>query len=167
VLAACGGSPTKESTGEFIDDAAITTKVKTAFVEDKAVKAANVKVETFKGTVQLSGFAESGKEIDRAAEIASKVPGVKSVRNSRNGDLICRVVVETPIETEFCSARKNIQSQLAQHGFQLDLQHGGDLPRALPAEILGMAFEDFGHKRGSPQVATLWELHPAVVTLLP
>lgn len=80
-LAACGGSPTRESTGEYIDDAAITTKVKTAFVEDKEVKAANVKVETFKGTVQLSGFAESGNEINRAMEIASKVPGVKSVRN--------------------------------------------------------------------------------------
>ena len=81
VLAACGGSPTKESTGEYIDDVAITTKVKTAFVEDKAVKAASVKVETFKGIVQLSGFAESGNEIDRAVEIAGKVPGVKSVRN--------------------------------------------------------------------------------------
>ena len=80
-LAACGSSPTRESTGEYIDDAAITTRIKTAFVEDKAVKATNVKVETFKGTVQLSGFAESGNEIDRAVEIAANVPGVRSVRN--------------------------------------------------------------------------------------
>ncbi len=78
-----------------------------------------------------------------------------------------RVVVETPVDSEYCAARKNIQSQLAQHGFRLDAQHGGELPQALPAQVLGMAFEDFEHNRGSAQVATLWELHPATVTLLP
>jgi hypothetical protein len=78
-----------------------------------------------------------------------------------------RVIVETPVDSEFCSARHNIQSQLAQHGFRLDVEHGGELPQALPAEILGMAFEDFEHNRGSGQVATLWELHPATVNLLP
>jgi hypothetical protein len=78
-----------------------------------------------------------------------------------------RVIVETPVDSEFCSARKNIQSQLAQHGFRLDVEHGGELPQALPAEILGMAFEDFEHNRGSGRVATLWELHPATVNLLP
>ncbi len=78
-----------------------------------------------------------------------------------------RVIVESPVDSEYCSARKNIQSQLAQHGFQLDAQHGGELPQALAVQVLGMAFEDFEHSRGSPQVATLWELHPAIVTLLP
>jgi len=78
-----------------------------------------------------------------------------------------RVIVETPVDSEFCSARKNIQSQLAQHGFRLDVEHGGELPQALPVEILGMAFEDFEHNRGSGRVATLWELHPATVNLLP
>ena len=78
-----------------------------------------------------------------------------------------RVIVETPVDSEFCSARKTIQSQLAQHGFRHDVEHGGELPQALPAEILGMAFEDFEHNRGSGQVATLWELHPATVNLLP
>ena len=78
-----------------------------------------------------------------------------------------RVVVETPVDSEFCSARKNIQTQLSQHGFQLDASHGGDLPQALPAEVTGMAFEDFEHNRGSSEVATLWELHPATVTLVP
>ena len=78
-----------------------------------------------------------------------------------------RVIVETPVDSEFCSARKNIQSQLAQHGFRLDVEHGGELPQALPAEVLGMAFEDFEHNRGSGQVSTLWELHPATVNLLP
>ncbi len=78
-----------------------------------------------------------------------------------------RVVVETPVDSEYCSARRSIQSQLAQHGFRLDSQHGGDLPQALSAEVLGLAFEDFEHNRGSPQVATVWELHPATVNLVP
>lgn len=78
-----------------------------------------------------------------------------------------RVIVETPVDSEYCSARRNIQKQLAQRGFTLDDTHGGDLPQALPAEVTGLAFEDFEHpqSRGSSEVATLWELHPAVVTL--
>jgi osmotically-inducible protein OsmY len=80
-LTACGGNPAKESTGEFIDDTTITTKVKAAFVSSKEVKAGNIQVETFKGNVQLSGFADNHTEIERAAQIAAKVAGVKSVRN--------------------------------------------------------------------------------------
>jgi hypothetical protein len=76
-----------------------------------------------------------------------------------------RVIVETPVDSEFCSARQNAQSQLAKHAFKLDSQHGGELPQALPAEVLGMAFEDFDHSRGSVHVQTIWELHPAVVTI--
>lgn len=78
-----------------------------------------------------------------------------------------RVIVETPVDSEYCSARKNIQNQLAQHGFTLDDTHGGDLKQALPAEVTGLAFEDFEHpqSRGTPEVATLWELHPATVTI--
>ena len=78
-----------------------------------------------------------------------------------------RVIVETPVDSEFCTARQNAQSQLAKHGFKLDSQHGGELPQGLPVEVLGMAFEDFDHNRGSAQVATIWELHPATVNLLP
>lgn len=81
LLAACGGTPTRESTGEYIDDTTITTKVKAALVADKSVKAANVSVETFKGTVQLSGFADNTAEMTRAVEIARKVTGVKAVQN--------------------------------------------------------------------------------------
>jgi hypothetical protein len=77
-----------------------------------------------------------------------------------------RVVVETPVDSEYCSARQSAQSQLAKHGFKLDSQHGGELPQALPVEVVGMAFEDFDHNRGSAQVATIWELHPATVNLL-
>ena len=78
-----------------------------------------------------------------------------------------RVIVETPVDSEYCTARQNAQSQLAMHGFKLDSQHGGELPQALPVTVLGMAFEDFDHNRGSAQVATIWELHPAIVNLLP
>ena len=76
-----------------------------------------------------------------------------------------RVIVETPVDSEYCIARQSEQSQLAKHGFRLDSQHGGELPQALPAEITGMAFEDFDHSRGSVHVATIWELHPAIVTI--
>jgi hypothetical protein len=83
-----------------------------------------------------------------------------------------RIIVETPVDNEFCSARQNIQTQLAQHGFRLDAQHGRELPQGIAADVLGMAFEDFDHnevglKRGSTQVLTVWELHPAIVRLLP
>lgn len=76
-----------------------------------------------------------------------------------------RVVVETPVDTEYCNARQSIQAALKQHGFTLDTQHGGELPSALAADVVGLAFEDFEHNRGSPQIATVWELHPATVTL--
>lgn len=80
-LAACGATKTRESTGEYIDDSTITAKVKTAFVQSKEVSATNIQVETFKGNVQLSGFADSNREIERASEIAREVAGVRSVRN--------------------------------------------------------------------------------------
>jgi osmotically-inducible protein OsmY len=79
--AGCAGTPTRASLGETVDDSLITSKVKAAFVEDKAVSALDIKVETFKGTVQLSGFANSATEMMRAAEIASNVKGVKAVKN--------------------------------------------------------------------------------------
>jgi hypothetical protein len=76
-----------------------------------------------------------------------------------------RVIIETPVDSEYCSARQAVQSQLAKHGFRLDSQHGGELPQALPVQVLGMAFEDFSHSQGSAHVATVWELHPAIVTI--
>ena len=78
-----------------------------------------------------------------------------------------RVIVETPVDSEFCAARQSAQSQLATHGFKLDSQHGSELPQALPVQVLGMAFEDFDHNPGSAQLANIWELHPATVNLLP
>jgi hypothetical protein len=74
-----------------------------------------------------------------------------------------RMTVETPVDSEYCAARQNLQAQLKKYGFRLDSQHGGELPQGLPMDVVGMAFEDFEHNRGP--VATLWELHPAMVTL--
>lgn len=82
VLSGCAGSRTQESTGGYIDDSAITAKVKTALVKDQAVDADNVHVNTFKGTVQLSGFVNSDKQSDEAESDADQVEGVKSVENN-------------------------------------------------------------------------------------
>jgi len=81
VLSACAPTPTKEGTGEYIDDSVITSKVKAAFAADPEVKATEVKVETFKGTVQLSGFVNSHESAQRAVELARQVKGVKAVKN--------------------------------------------------------------------------------------
>ena len=80
-LAACAPTPTREGTGEYIDDSVITGKVKAAFAADPTVKATQVQVETFKGTVQLSGFVDSRESAQKAVEIARGVKGVKDVKN--------------------------------------------------------------------------------------
>jgi len=81
VFTSCAATPTKESTGEYVDDSTITTKVKAEFVKDKTVSALDVKVETFKGVVQLSGFVNTAAEKSQAETIAASVNGVKSVQN--------------------------------------------------------------------------------------
>jgi hypothetical protein len=83
-----------------------------------------------------------------------------------------RIIVETPVDAEFCSARQSLQAQLAKHGFKLNPTHGGELPTAVAADVIGLAFLDFDHQaiglgRGSAQVGTLWELHPAIVNIAP
>jgi hyperosmotically inducible periplasmic protein len=80
-LAGCAGTQTRDSTGEYIDDAAITTKVKSALIADKQVSAFPVSVETTKSVVHLTGTADTRAEADRAATIAGGVAGVKSVVN--------------------------------------------------------------------------------------
>ena len=77
----CAGSATQESTGEYITDSWITTKVKASLAEDRQVKATEVNVETFKGVVQLSGFVSSRAEMNQAVRIATGIKGVTSVRN--------------------------------------------------------------------------------------
>lgn len=71
----------RESTGEYIDDAVITTKVKTAILNESTLKSYEINVETYKGVVQLSGFVSTQAEIIKAAGLASSVKGVTSVKN--------------------------------------------------------------------------------------
>jgi len=77
----CAGTATRESTGEFFDDAAITTKVKAAILNQPPLSVFEIKVDTFKGNVKLSGLVKSQANIDRAIEVARSVSGVKSVKN--------------------------------------------------------------------------------------
>ena len=77
----CAATPTKESTGEFVDDSTITTKVKAAFIHDEFVKSSDISVETFKGVVQLSGFVDKSEQKSAAGRDASNVPNVRDVRN--------------------------------------------------------------------------------------
>lgn len=78
----CAATATKESTGEYIDDSTITTKVKAAFIHDDKVKSFDVSVETFKGIVQLSGFVDTSEQKSRAGEVARGVTGVREVKNN-------------------------------------------------------------------------------------
>ena len=77
----CAVTRGQESVGAYVDDATITTQIKSRFVENKAVDAASIRVETLNGTVMLSGFAKNATEKVTAEDIARKVNGVKSVKN--------------------------------------------------------------------------------------
>ena len=81
-FAGCASTRTSESTGEYIDDSVITTKVKSLLAGDDFLKSFQIGVETFQGTVQLSGFVNSQKAVDKAAEITRSVKGVKSIKNN-------------------------------------------------------------------------------------
>jgi osmotically-inducible protein OsmY len=80
-LAGCASSQKHESTGQYVDDTAITSKVKAAIFNEPTLKSAEINVETFKGRVQLSGFVSTRASIDRAVVIAQGVSGVTSVAN--------------------------------------------------------------------------------------
>lgn len=80
-IVGCAGTAQQESTGEYIDDTVLTTRVKAAVFNEPSLKSAEINVETFKGVVQLSGFVNSQADINKAVEIAREVPGVQSVRN--------------------------------------------------------------------------------------
>jgi osmotically-inducible protein OsmY len=82
LAATLGCSSTKpQSTGEYVDDSWITTKVKTDMLNEPTLKVNQITVETYKGAVQLSGFVNSAANKDKAAEITRSVKGVTSVRN--------------------------------------------------------------------------------------
>lgn len=81
-LGACSTDPNTRKVGVALSDTAISTRVKTALLGDPDVKGTNVNVETFRGTVQLSGFVDSPQNAARAADIARRVDGVREVRNA-------------------------------------------------------------------------------------
>ncbi len=80
-VVACSSTSKKESTGEYVDDTVITTRVKAAIVKEDTLKVSEINVETFKGVVQLSGFVHSQADINTAVRVAGNVGGVKSVKN--------------------------------------------------------------------------------------
>ena len=76
------GSRYEQSTGERIDDHGTSSRVKVALADDTQYKYGEVSVETFKGTVQLSGFVNSRDQKNRAGDLAKKVVGVKQLVNN-------------------------------------------------------------------------------------
>jgi osmotically-inducible protein OsmY len=80
-LIGCASTPTRESTGEYVDDSVITTKVKSLLAADDFLKSFQIGVESYKGVVQLSGFVNNQKAVDKAIEITRSVQGVKSIKN--------------------------------------------------------------------------------------
>ena len=85
-LAACAQTATHESTGAYVDDASITTKVKAAILDDSSLKVLDIHVVTSKNVVRLSGFVDARPMINRASDVAGKVAGVTAVQN----DLVVR-----------------------------------------------------------------------------
>jgi hyperosmotically inducible periplasmic protein len=81
-IAACTSTRTTESTGEYVDDATITSKVKAAILAEPGLKTLQIGVETYKDVVQLSGFVDNAQSKARAGEVAAGVSGVRSVRNN-------------------------------------------------------------------------------------
>ncbi|RLB95161.1 MAG: transporter [Deltaproteobacteria bacterium] len=80
-LAACASSPKKSSTGEYVDDSVITTKVKAKLAAQDWTSPFKISVETFKGTVQLSGFVNTQEQVEWAGNVARSVKGVRAVKN--------------------------------------------------------------------------------------
>jgi osmotically-inducible protein OsmY len=88
VVVGCSSTPTQQSAGSAVDDGVVTAKVKAALVADPVTKAHQINVETFKGTVQLSGFVETDEARTRALQLARNVEGVRKVKDAmevRNG----------------------------------------------------------------------------------
>lgn len=81
LVVGCASSPMQEGTGEYLDDAVITTKVKTAIFNEPSLKSMEINVETFKGRVQLSGFVSNPSDAATAVKAARTVGGVTSVKD--------------------------------------------------------------------------------------
>lgn len=81
-LAACAPTPQTRSTGEALDDAAITARVKSELIRAPGLTAGDINVTTYRGVVQLSGFVNSEEQVKRAEEVARTAAGVRSVDNA-------------------------------------------------------------------------------------
>jgi osmotically-inducible protein OsmY len=81
LIAACTSTPARESTGEFIDSGLITAKIKAKIADDPVISVFDIKVDTFKSVVHLSGFVKNTEQKQRAEQIAWSVEGVKNVKN--------------------------------------------------------------------------------------
>jgi hyperosmotically inducible protein len=81
-LSACTSTSTQRSTGEYVDDATLTAKVKTALTDSEEVKAQQIDVEAYRGVVQLNGFVETAEARSAATRVAQSVDGVREVRNN-------------------------------------------------------------------------------------
>jgi osmotically-inducible protein OsmY len=77
----CAANQTHESTGEYLDDSVITTKVKAVILEEPSLKVFQIGVKSNKGVVQLSGFVDSALSVNKAAEVTGRVAGVSEVKN--------------------------------------------------------------------------------------
>jgi len=77
----CAATQKKASTGQYVDDSVITTKVKGAIFDEATLKTLQIHVKTFKGVVQLSGFVDTAQNVRKAGEVARGVNGVVSVEN--------------------------------------------------------------------------------------
>lgn len=81
IITACAHTGHEQTGGEYISDAAITTKVKSMLLAEKDINSFDISVETFNRTVQLSGFVDSQWQIDKAVQLAAAVHGVQHVKN--------------------------------------------------------------------------------------
>jgi osmotically-inducible protein OsmY len=81
IFAGCASTSKQASTGEYVDDSVITTKVKSRLAGDDFLKSFKISVETYKGAVQLSGFVNTQEAVENAGQIARSVKGVESVKN--------------------------------------------------------------------------------------
>lgn len=126
-LGACSSTRSERSTGEYVDDAALTAKVKAALIEDPVTKAGDINVETFRGVVQLGGFVDDAQQRSRATEVARGVDGVTEVRNdlrvSEPQQSAGRVVDDVTINTSV-KARLVEDETTKAHQINVETQRG-------------------------------------------
>lgn len=83
ILGACAPTQTSRGTGQVIDDAALTARVKTNIAKSESFsEAAQVNVDTYRGVVSLSGFVDSEKQKRDLGQVAKQVAGVEKVFNN-------------------------------------------------------------------------------------